>query len=122
MALKCVILLLAIACFMATANSAGEPPLLPPRLGGFNQLTARLETDARFADCWKALREIKSCASEILLFLTRRVTVIHPPCCRAIVMITNRCWAALGFTTDETDMLKRYCGQSSFPPPIPNSL
>uniref|UniRef100_A0A5B7AED3 Putative egg cell-secreted protein 1.4 n=1 Tax=Davidia involucrata TaxID=16924 RepID=A0A5B7AED3_DAVIN len=122
MALKCVILLLAIACFMATANSSQEPPRPPILLGGFN-LTARLETDARFADCWKALMEKKSCTGEIVHFLTcRRLTVIHPPCCRAILMTTNHCWSALGFTAEETHVLEGYCAQSSSPPPTPNSL
>uniref|UniRef100_A0A5B6YWE7 Putative egg cell-secreted protein 1.4 n=1 Tax=Davidia involucrata TaxID=16924 RepID=A0A5B6YWE7_DAVIN len=120
MALKCVFILVTIACFIANATGIRE---LPPIQAGFN-LTARLETSGGLVDCWNALTELKSCSNEIVAYFTSGQTDIGPACCQAIRMITHHCWPAmltsLGFTAEEGDILRGYCDAASGPAPTPS--
>nr|XP_043638071.1 egg cell-secreted protein 1.2-like [Erigeron canadensis] len=74
-------------------------------------------------DCWNALLELKSCTNEIILFFLNGDSYLTMDCCRAIRMITFGCWpsmlTSLGFTSEEADILRGYCGGAS-PMPQPS--
>ncbi|CAK9161235.1 unnamed protein product [Ilex paraguariensis] len=117
MALKWAFLLLTITCFIANSTSARE---LLPGQQGFD-LKARPEANGNLVECLSALKEIKSCSDEIVIFFTNGTTDIGPPCCQAVKMITHQCWpamlTALGFTQDECYILRGYCDAASGPAP-----
>nr|GEV67099.1 hypothetical protein [Tanacetum cinerariifolium] len=73
-------------------------------------------------DCWNALLELKSCTNEIILFLLNGDSYLTIDCCRAIRMITYGCWpsmlTSLGFTSEEGDILRGYCGATPLPQPV----
>ena len=73
-------------------------------------------------DCWNALLELKSCTNEIILFLLNGDSYLTKDCCRAIRIITYGCWpsmlTSLGFTSEEGDILKGYCGAAPLPQPV----
>ncbi|PWA96120.1 Prolamin-like domain-containing protein [Artemisia annua] len=73
-------------------------------------------------DCWNALLELKSCTNEIILFLLNGDSYLTIDCCRAIRIITYGCWpsmlTSLGFTSEEGDILKGYCGAAPLPQPV----
>ncbi|KAI7994755.1 Egg cell-secreted protein 1.4 [Camellia lanceoleosa] len=113
MELKYIILfLLSTTSFLENSTAARD---LPIEQGSF----ATLESDGGLVDCWNALAEIKTCSNEIIVYFVSGTTNISPPCCKAISMITHHCWhsmlTALGFTTDEDNVLRGYCDGSSAP-------
>ncbi|KAI0511585.1 hypothetical protein KFK09_012215 [Dendrobium nobile] len=106
-----VLFLLAASC----AN-AGRVGPVPPGL------MARLQADEA-GQCWDALMELRSCTGEVILFFLNGETYLGPSCCRAILVIEKRCWAAdalltaLGFTAREGDVLRGYCDAVEEAPP-----
>lgn len=75
-------------------------------------------------DCWNAITEIKSCANEIVEYFKNGTTDIGTPCCQAIKVIALHCWpamlTALGFTSDQYNVLVGYCDASAAPAPSPS--
>ncbi|WMV26776.1 hypothetical protein MTR67_020161 [Solanum verrucosum] len=67
--------------------------------------------------CWNALFELKSCTNEIILFFFNGESYLGKDCCRAIRTITYNCWpsmlSSVGFTAEEVDILRGYCGTPS---------
>ncbi|CAL9121910.1 unnamed protein product [Musa textilis] len=75
-------------------------------------------------DCWNALLELRSCTNEIVLFFINGESYLGLDCCRAIRVITRHCWTSmlttLGFSTQESDILRGYCDfETTAPPPAP---
>ncbi|WOL07960.1 hypothetical protein Cni_G16710 [Canna indica] len=79
-------------------------------------------------DCWNALMDLRSCTNEIVLFFLNGESYLGLDCCRAIRVITHHCWTSmlstLGFTTQESDILRGYCDAETAdaPPPAPEAL
>ncbi|KAI3451043.1 hypothetical protein Pfo_007708 [Paulownia fortunei] len=113
MAVKGVLFLVTITCFMSSYSSAREFPF-PPLIPGFN-LTGPggPEVEGKALDCWTALNKIRSCSNEIVAYFANGTIDITPPCCEAITLITHSCWpavlSALGYTLDQTYILRGYC-------------
>ncbi|XP_038971783.1 egg cell-secreted protein 1.2-like [Phoenix dactylifera] len=107
-----------IACLVGLANarelSSVEPAISP--------LEARITSNGGLVDCWNALLELKSCTDEILLFFMNGESYLGVDCCRAIQVITRQCWTtmlqSLGFTPQESDVLRGYCDAEAAPPPV----
>lgn len=76
-----------------------------------------LEGGASMTVCWTALFELKSCTNEIILFFLNGESYLGKDCCRAIRTVTYNCWPSMltsvGFTAEEVDILRGYCGTSS---------
>ncbi|KAF8018591.1 hypothetical protein BT93_H3472 [Corymbia citriodora subsp. variegata] len=113
MALKCLLLLLALANIAANGAAARE---IKARYNQGLDLAARLEAvqaSGGLVECWNALVELKSCTNEIILFFLNGETSFGPGCCGAIDIITRNCWPAmltsLGFTAEEGNILRGYC-------------
>ncbi|RWW12412.1 hypothetical protein GW17_00023922 [Ensete ventricosum] len=74
-------------------------------------------------DCWNALLELRSCTNEIVLFFINGESYLGLDCCRAIRVITRHCWTSmlttLGFTTQESDILRGYCDFEATAPALP---
>lgn len=72
--------------------------------------------------CWNALFEIKSCTNEIILFFFNGESYLGKDCCKAIRTITYNCWpsmlTSIGFTAEEVDILRGYCGTPSPQPAV----
>lgn len=77
-------------------------------------------------ECWNALLELKWCTNEIILFLFNGESYLGLDCCKAIRVISLHCWPSmlnsLGFTSEEGDILRDYCGTSSSPEPEPGVM
>ncbi|KAL8261416.1 hypothetical protein R6Q59_025465 [Mikania micrantha] len=89
-----------------------------------NPLVVRLQggkDGGELMDCWNALFELKSCTNEIILFFLNGDSYLTMDCCRAIRVITYGCWpsmlTSLGFTSEEGDILRGYCGGGPLPQP-----
>ncbi|XP_050207158.1 egg cell-secreted protein 1.4-like [Mercurialis annua] len=107
MACKVVFLLLCLTFVIASTSAIRDIPI---------KITSG---SGNLVDCWNAVMEIKSCSNEIILFFVNGPTNninIGAECCRAIGIITRNCWPAmltsLGFTAEETDILRGYCDNS----------
>ena len=97
---------------------------------------ARLKLDNDSTSCWESLIQLEACSAEIILFFVNGETYLGHGCCEAIRIITNHCWPdminALGFTSQEGDILEGYCDKADDnddsatllppPPPPPPSL
>ncbi|PKA65670.1 Egg cell-secreted protein 1.1 [Apostasia shenzhenica] len=100
--------LLLLLLFAATLAAGSRP------IASFSSLEARLGADEAW-QCWESLVELRSCSGEVILFFLNGETYLGPSCCRAIRVIEKRCWAAdamlaaLGFTSQEGDVLRGYC-------------
>ncbi|CAN8321080.1 unnamed protein product [Cochlearia groenlandica] len=74
--------------------------------------------------CWDALYELKSCTNEIVLFFLNGETKLGLSCCNAVDVITTDCWPAmltsLGFTPEETNVLRGFCDDQSSSSPAPS--
>ncbi|GFY91172.1 cinnamyl alcohol dehydrogenase 9 [Actinidia rufa] len=105
-----------LACFIAGAAATRDPP-------GLN-LMARIEAEGGLVECWNALKEIKSCSNEIVLYFMNGSADIGPACCQAVGLVTHHCWPAmlttLGFTPEECNMLRGYCDAASSSGPAPS--
>ncbi|XP_065045951.1 egg cell-secreted protein 1.4-like [Musa acuminata AAA Group] len=116
-------------------GAAGELPPLEEESAAAEQLrVAALEArliagltgggGGGLVDCWNALLELRSCTNEIVLFFINGESYLGLDCCRAIRVITRHCWTSmlttLGFTTQESDILRGYCDfEATAPPPAP---
>ena len=77
------------------------------------------------------MMELRSCTNEIVLFFLNGESYLSIPCCRAIRLITHKCWpsmlSSIGFTAEEGDILRGYCdaeaaaAAASPPSPAPSS-
>ncbi|KAF3788667.1 Egg cell-secreted protein 1-3 [Nymphaea thermarum] len=87
----------------------------------FQAAVATIEGGGGLMQCWEALWELRSCSAEIILFFLNRESYLGMGCCGAIRMITYNCWpsmlSSLGFTAEEGDILKGYCGAIVATPP-----
>ncbi|KAE7998238.1 hypothetical protein FH972_002803 [Carpinus fangiana] len=114
-----------IACLLAMANITAARDL-PIRPAGDKLAAARPENSTGVLPCIKALTQIKSCSTDIIIFLRQANTHhISPYCCRAISLITHHCWPALlisiGLTPKEANFLGSYCDAPYFSPAPPLS-
>lgn len=107
--------------FMATAR-----PLMDNPIGSHLNLSSRLKLDEE-SNCWDSLFQLQACTGEVILFFVNGETYLGHGCCEAIKTIEHQCWPALlgslGFTTQETDILKGYCDEADqvHSPPSPPS-
>nr|XP_009788567.1 PREDICTED: egg cell-secreted protein 1.4-like [Nicotiana sylvestris]XP_016457695.1 PREDICTED: egg cell-secreted protein 1.4-like [Nicotiana tabacum]AKZ17063.1 egg cell 1 [Nicotiana tabacum] len=86
-------------------------------------IVARLQLgEGSMPVCWNALFEIKSCTNEIILFFFNGESYLGKDCCKAIRTITYNCWpsmlTSIGFTAEEVDILRGYCGTPSPQPAV----
>ncbi|KAE8680704.1 egg cell-secreted protein 1.4-like [Hibiscus syriacus] len=113
------LLLVLVCCLLASVASARQ---LSSSGKPGHTLAARLDDNRGFAECWNALNELKSCTDEIILFLVKGQTDIDSECCRSIEIVTRSCWptmlASLGFTSEESNILRGYCDASPAPDPV----
>ncbi|XP_021829893.1 egg cell-secreted protein 1.1-like [Prunus avium] len=126
--------------FLLTALLALTMPFLPtsarplnPKIIWLNlNLVARLNLDEESSNCWDSLFQLQSCSGEVVMFFLNGEIYLGHSCCEAIWTIEHQCWPALvgtlGFTAEETDLLKGYCDEadhvkslSSNPPSPPSS-
>ena len=74
---------------------------------------ARLKVDEESPNCWDSLIHLQSCTGELIMFFLNGETDLGDSCCQAISTISHQCWPtmidALGFTTEETNVLEGYC-------------
>lgn len=100
----------------ATARTPGPEWSLPGRL--------KLE-EVEGSNCWESLTQLQSCTAEVVLFFLNGETYLGPGCCDAIRTIQHDCWpqmlGALGYTTEEGDVLQGYCDATSAAPPPPSA-
>ncbi|XP_050366266.1 egg cell-secreted protein 1.3-like [Argentina anserina] len=111
--------------FMAIAYR----PLVTNKPTGSNpSLAARLNLDGESSsNCWDSFLQLQSCSGEAILFFLNGETTLGDRCCEAIRVIEHQCWPALlgslGFTIQETDILRGYCDEAEqthhSPPSIP---
>lgn len=77
---------------------------------------------AAAGQCWDALVELKACTNEIILFFFNGEAYLGKDCCRSIRTIMYGCWpsmlTSIGFTAEEADILRHYCGP---PAPVPGA-
>ncbi|KAL3728873.1 hypothetical protein ACJRO7_033458 [Eucalyptus globulus] len=125
MALKCLLLLLALATTAADGAAAREIKAPIDRYKAGLDLAARLEAvqaSGGLVECWNALVQLKSCTNEIILFFLNGETSLGLGCCGAIDIITRNCWPAmltsLGFTAEEGNILRGYCDAAAGGAPI----
>nr|GMD68727.1 egg cell-secreted protein 1.1-like [Ipomoea batatas] len=86
-------------------------------LSAKSTLLTRLKLDGgegdEVSECWDSLFQLQSCTGEVILFFMNGEAYLGPSCCRAIRIVGRKCWPAvfgsLGFTADETDVLRGYC-------------
>ncbi|BFG40813.1 hypothetical protein CerSpe_270870 [Prunus speciosa] len=81
-----------------------------------SNLVARLNLDEESSNCWDSLFQLQSCSGEVVMFFLNGETYLGHSCCEAIRTIKHQCWPALvgtlGFTVEETDVLKGYCDEA----------
>ncbi|KAM0055089.1 putative Egg cell-secreted protein 1.1/1.5 [Helianthus debilis subsp. tardiflorus] len=88
------------------------PPSLVTRL----KLDNSDGQDGGSTGCWDTLFDLHACTGEIVLFFINGETYLGTGCCRAIQKIEKLCWpslmGSLGFTSQESDILRGYCDVS----------
>ncbi|XP_024161608.2 egg cell-secreted protein 1.3 [Rosa chinensis] len=117
-----------IALTMPFMASAYRPLVTNDPTGSDPSLAARLNLDGESSNCWDSLLQLQSCSGEAIMFFLNGQTSLGDGCCEAIRVIEHQCWpallGALGFTTEETDILKGYCDEAEqthhSPPSIPS--
>ncbi|WMV53849.1 hypothetical protein MTR67_047234 [Solanum verrucosum] len=111
MALKCYTFFLIMLAYstitnLSHVNSSRDIPIFLARHD-------ESSTQGSIMECFSAFAEIKSCTNEIIAYFTIGTIDIDLPCCQAIFVITHHCWPSmlttLGFTLEETNMLRGYC-------------
>ncbi|XAR73240.1 hypothetical protein NMG60_11007147 [Bertholletia excelsa] len=128
MAVPCrtgVVLVVLLACLtMGSYGVAAGRELLQHMHTGF-EVEEEGGGGGGLMECWHALTEIKSCSDEIVVFFLEGMTDIGPACCKAISTITHHCWPSmlttLGFTPEETSLLRGYCDAASSSSSAPTS-
>ncbi|KAJ4890841.1 Egg cell-secreted protein 1.3 [Raphanus sativus] len=108
-------LLLLVNISGRTIPATADPTNIAARLNGGGLM-----------ECWDALYELKSCTNEIVLFFLNGETKLGEGCCHAVDVITINCWpsmlTSLGFTSEETNVLRGFCQSGSTPAPSPVKL
>ncbi|PRQ17678.1 putative Prolamin-like domain-containing protein [Rosa chinensis] len=124
---KLFLLIALLAKTMPFMASFG-PLMNNPRIGSYpRNLATRLNLVGESSNCWDSLLQLHACSGEVILFFFNGETYLGHTCCEAIRMIEHQCWPALlgtlGFTTQETDVLKGYCDKADqiHSPPSPPS-
>ncbi|CAN4116443.1 unnamed protein product [Withania somnifera] len=116
-------LILLVSWLLTTATIATSMSKMKPG----HDIAARLQVfiegengeghQASMPVCWNALFELKSCTNEIILFFFNGESYLGKDCCKAIRTITYDCWPSMltsvGFTAEEVDILRGYCGTPS---------
>ncbi|ONH90042.1 hypothetical protein PRUPE_8G031900 [Prunus persica] len=110
--------------FLATSAR----PLNPNLIRSNPNLAARLNLGEESSNCWDSLFQLQACSGEVVMFFLNGETYLGHSCCEAIRTIEHQCWPALlgtlGFTAEETDVLKGYCDEADHvksPPANPPS-
>ncbi|GAV77605.1 Prolamin_like domain-containing protein [Cephalotus follicularis] len=110
MAYTLKLLFLAVLLVMTIEPMVTAARPLDPRP---SSLVGRLKLDDESSTCWDSLMQLQSCTGELILFFLNGETYLGHGCCQAIHTIGNQCWPtmidALGFTTEESDILQGYC-------------
>lgn len=120
-------LLTALLALTMPFTASSFRPLNNP-IGSKSNLAARLKLDEESSNCWNSLIQLHACSGEVILFFLNGETHLGHSCCEAIQTIEHQCWPAvlgsLGFSTDETDILKGYCDEADQikTPPPPQSI
>ncbi|MQM18847.1 hypothetical protein Taro_051843 [Colocasia esculenta] len=116
--------ILVLILLVGSAAAVHVPPLEGTRPSLEARLKVRLAEAGEgggLVDCWGALLELRACTNEIVLFFLNGEGYIGQDCCRAIRIITHRCWptmlTSLGFSVEEGDILRDYCEMGDSPPP-----
>ncbi|XP_004300796.1 PREDICTED: egg cell-secreted protein 1.1-like [Fragaria vesca subsp. vesca] len=125
---KLFFLIALLAVSIPYMASSSRPLMNNPQIGSNpRNLASRLNLDEESSNCWDALLQIHACSGEVILFFFNGEVYLGHSCCEAIRTIEHQCWPALlgtlGFTTQETDVLKGYCdkeAQIHSPPPPPS--
>lgn len=129
-------LVLAAVLICTTVPMAMTMTPRPLRLSSATTLLARRqlegESSSSSSGCWESLYELQSCTGEVIIFFVNGETRLGRGCCSAIRKIELECWpqllGALGFTTQETNILRRYCDDAAdtsgsvVPPPPPSTV
>ncbi|XP_055833114.1 egg cell-secreted protein 1.2-like [Solanum dulcamara] len=113
-------LILLVSWLLSTTTMAINMSKIKPG----QDIAARLQVlegenggEASMPVCWNALFELKSCTNEIILFFFNGESYLGKDCCKAIRTITYNCWpsmlSSVGFTAEEVDILRGYCGTPS---------
>ncbi|GMH12412.1 hypothetical protein Nepgr_014253 [Nepenthes gracilis] len=97
---------------MAVRTPSSEP----------SELLTRLETE-NSTNCWVLLTQLQSCIGEVIQFFYNGETHLGTECCHAIHVVQHSCWpamlGALGFTPEESDVLRGYCDAEQSAPSTP---
>ncbi|MED6108429.1 hypothetical protein PIB30_023836 [Stylosanthes scabra] len=114
------LLMSSLACFVVFATATRDLAVvkskqhqdLSIRISGL-QGKNNNNNEEEVVNCWDSLLELKSCTNEIVLFFLNGESHLGQDCCHAIYVLTRNCWPALltslGFTVEETDILRGYC-------------
>ncbi|CAN6452594.1 unnamed protein product [Victoria cruziana] len=107
-----MIIFVLLVCLLSPASGRQLP---------FQAAVASVGGGGGLMQCWEALLELRSCSAEIILFFLNGESYLGMGCCSSIRMITFNCWpsmlSSLGFTAEEDDILKGYCGAIAAMPP-----
>ncbi|XP_057972636.1 egg cell-secreted protein 1.3-like [Malania oleifera] len=129
--------LVLVACSAAVPWAARplntESSSIPPLASRLMQLDNNYNSssDDNNSYCWDSLFELHSCIGEVILFFLNGETYLGPTCCRAIHTVQLHCLPSmidsLGFTPQESDILRGYCdaslsGHLHPPPPLPETF
>ncbi|XP_062021484.1 egg cell-secreted protein 1.1-like [Rosa rugosa] len=113
MAYTSTLFLLTALLALTTPFMAMARPLMNNPIGSHSNFAFRLKLDEESSNCWDSLFQLQACTGEVILFFFNGETYLGHGCCEAIKTIEHQCWPALlgslGFTTQETDILKGYC-------------
>ncbi|KVH98614.1 egg cell-secreted protein 1.2-like [Cynara cardunculus var. scolymus] len=120
------ITLLLLSCLMImtfeVGSTARKMHVIEPGQGPVVRVQGEKNGVGGLMECWNALLELKSCTNEIILFFLNGDSYLTMECCRAIRIITYGCWpsmlTSLGFTSEEGDILRGYCGGAPLPQPV----
>ncbi|KAJ4715418.1 Egg cell-secreted protein 1.1 [Melia azedarach] len=124
MALKNVLLILVLVCFMAYATAARNNDLKfyykPP---AYSPSESPEASGAQFIECWKALLKLNSCSKATIKYFLTGKAEISSECCSAVETSKSKCsppgLTSLGFTSQEGDILSAYCAALT-PVPAPS--
>ncbi|XP_057949670.1 egg cell-secreted protein 1.4-like [Malania oleifera] len=130
-----LVALLLVACSAATSGATRQlntdPSATPPESRLMQADNSSSSDDNNNNYCWDSLLQLHLCTGEVVLFFLNGETYLGPACCRAIHAVQLHClpsmMGSLGFTSEEGDILRRYCdasvsGPLQPPPPPPETV
>ncbi|GKE66744.1 egg cell-secreted protein 1.2-like protein [Tanacetum coccineum] len=107
----------AIVCLLWAYTASARDIFFPVNVNVTTNTTVNGTTAS--TDCWIALYDVKSCSNEISSYFKNGTVDIGPSCFQAVKTITHDCWpnllTMLGFTLEETNVLRGYCDASASP-------